>query len=501
MSDWAAPSSGRWIKVLCLHGVEQSAASFRAQLGQITNSLPGNWQFHFLDAPHVALVDHPASSSSSDVWARAAGLHSLICTLSPNHLRSKAASQELGTADLSTVSGAIEHAYESGGIDEVESLVGRKSGKSCERCWSFQFAPRCEGGSELTAGLDATLSLVGDYMREHGPFDGFVGTNTGFDVLYLVQSLLTYPVQGSKHYPSFFPQLPGHSKRLPRMGGYDTSEDPMREPGAKETLPAGYAATQGPFKFGIIKEREPGKVWIPSGIGTKASEWIMSRFASTETLRVPENSTAAGWTEYISRWLQATAAAADGDAEAQAALQALSAPGQSRPDLTNLAHLPSFDKLSGELNVLYRTIYKSKAQHEKSKAFQTIDGVRRAARGLNELEAECRTQLKETRKLGRKGSDAKVREQLGKCAKILQELAAVLGEVQRRSKLAVSHLKAHLRTPPAPTFAPFIVSASATCSGVGVEASALFEACQALIGQVVAAQNRIEHAFAKRALL
>ncbi|PWN44147.1 hypothetical protein IE81DRAFT_36252 [Ceraceosorus guamensis] len=222
------------------------------------------------------------------------------------------------------------------------------------------------------------------------------------------------------------------------MGGYDTSEDPMREPGAKETLPAGYAATQGPFKFGIIKEREPGKVWIPSGIGSKASEWIMSRFASTETLRVPENSTADGWTEYISRWLQATAAAADGDAEAQAALQALSAPGQSRSDLTNLAHLPSFDKLSGELNVLYRTIYKSKAQHEKSKAFQSIDGVRRAARGLDELEAECRTQLKETRRLGREGSDAKVREQLGKCAKALQELSAVLGEVQRRSKLAVS---------------------------------------------------------------
>lgn len=147
---------------------QQSAASFRAQLGQITNALPGNWQFHFLDAPHLSLVDTTASADS-DAWARAAGLRSLIRSLPPNHQRTKAALQELSSDALSAADKAITETYEIGGIDEVESLVGRKSGKSCERCWSYQFAPRCEGGSELTVGLESTLALVGDYMREHGP--------------------------------------------------------------------------------------------------------------------------------------------------------------------------------------------------------------------------------------------------------------------------------------------------------------------------------------------
>lgn len=280
--------------------------------------------------------------------------------------------------------------------------------------------------------------------------------------VYLVQSLLTYPVQGSKQYPSFFPELPGHSKRLPRMGGYDTSEDPLREPGAKETLPAGYAATQGPFKFGIIKEREPGKVWVPSGVGIKASEWIMRRFASTDTLRLPEDTNryvcleqgtldhdtvmlnpqtpliSSEWTQYISKWLQATAAAADGDEDARTALQNLTAPGQARSDLTQLAQLPSFEKLNDELTILYRTIYKSKAQHEKSRAFQAIDGVRRVARPIEQVQSLCRDQLKHTRKLGKEGSDAKVQEQLAKAAKHLRDLDAVLSEVQRRSKSAVA---------------------------------------------------------------
>lgn len=55
------------VRVLCLQGRGQSAASFRALLGLLIGQLPKNYELHFLDAPFVVSEEHDSNTEEVQI--------------------------------------------------------------------------------------------------------------------------------------------------------------------------------------------------------------------------------------------------------------------------------------------------------------------------------------------------------------------------------------------------------------------------------------------------
>lgn len=100
-------------------------------------------------------------------WSEAASLVSLLDVLPTSHARR--ADTEARLAALGETGALVKETWSNGGINEMEALVGRKSGRSLERGWSIPFEGSCEASEGNVLGLYKTLDVVGDYMRENGP--------------------------------------------------------------------------------------------------------------------------------------------------------------------------------------------------------------------------------------------------------------------------------------------------------------------------------------------
>lgn len=275
MSEFVPAGRPRIVRILCLHGVGQSAASFRALLGPLLPRLPRNYEVHFLDAPYVVADSEIAGSEDREQaeYRRAIEECSVLDALKGLHkaqeLRkemettrgqskagssSKAAGFGQSADDIAGRIGSLEkklgstsvgqsvfESYSRAGIDECETLLAKSGYVAPDRDWLLPPSESPDGG------LQHSLGKVSDYTRTSGPFHGAItaGPGTSSHLLALLLSPLldeqTHP-QSALEYPLVFPLLPMQAP-APRMGGWEVMPS-MPLPSGRRT-----AITQGPLGF------------------------------------------------------------------------------------------------------------------------------------------------------------------------------------------------------------------------------------------------------------
>ncbi|CAO1628981.1 unnamed protein product [Parajaminaea phylloscopi] len=287
MSEWIPPSRPRPVRILCLHGKGQSAASFRALLGPLLGQLPKNYEFHFMDAPYVVAENDfsrvPGDVESEETQMRRSietcsriqaleGLHK--ARLAFDEMTTPVRKQDGATSASSTkVSPASSHdrilegmhemerqlrssaigkkvleTYRRAGLDECETLLASSGYVAPDRDWIDAVQGNGSSEQEDDFGLSRTLAKLGDYIRMYGPFHGVITGGSSEDTTFLISLLLSELLDSRTHpasalaWPSMFPLLPLNSP-APRAGGWEIMPS-MPLPGGRRT-----AVTQGPFGF------------------------------------------------------------------------------------------------------------------------------------------------------------------------------------------------------------------------------------------------------------
>lgn len=248
MSEYVPPSRPRPVRLLCLHGRGQSAASFRALLAPLIPRLPKNYEFHFLDAPYVVheardgeearLLEGIATCSRIDAAQGKERAQQSRAQMETPRGAKPAATQPSDLAALrSRIDAEVLEAYDRAGIDECEMLLARRGFVAPDRDWLLP-------GED--AGLDHSLGHLSDYLRMHGPFHGALTGGSGSS--WLVANLLSSLLEPSRHpqsalaYPTMFPLLPLDAP-APRMGGWEVMPS-VALPSGRRT-----ATSQGPLSF------------------------------------------------------------------------------------------------------------------------------------------------------------------------------------------------------------------------------------------------------------
>lgn len=178
-----AEARKRRIRILCLHGPTQSAASFRAALKPICDQMGKNFEFHFLEAPYIIREpgeEEEDDASELDPWSRSAIYLSRMNAIQMDHSYRYGNSDEghgqSGVSDQvknevcrirqqleSTAEG--REVLEKSQYEDIEGLVSRKTGKSLSRNWVTELDEKHE---KSIIGVQLSLAQIGDYMRENG---------------------------------------------------------------------------------------------------------------------------------------------------------------------------------------------------------------------------------------------------------------------------------------------------------------------------------------------
>lgn len=166
----------RRVRILCLHGSTQSAASFRAALKPVCDQMGKNLEFHFLEAPYIIAEPGEEVDTQTNQWSRSAILLSQISAIESDHLYRNDNGQIQGqSSDViedqlhqirqqleSTIEG--REVREKSQYEDIEGLVSRKTGKSLSRNWVTELNDR----RKSVVGVQLALAQIGDYMRENG---------------------------------------------------------------------------------------------------------------------------------------------------------------------------------------------------------------------------------------------------------------------------------------------------------------------------------------------
>lgn len=298
MSEYVPPSRPRPVRIMCLHGLGQSAASFRALLGPLLGKLPKNYEFHFLDAAFVASDASLAASSSSkeeELLREAITMCSHIEALESRNkakqlaeemakprqqgkgkgktatspverLRPHPKAEQLQQKIQSTSEGTMVYeAFRRAGLDECETLLAKGGYVAPDRDWVVAYETS-EGTDDEDYGLQHTLGQLSDYVRTYGPFHGIIASGNGvfggdtssWSRTSMIALLLSALLDQKTHpgsaltYPLVYPLLPLDAP-APRMGGWEVMPS-MPLPSGRRT-----ATAPGPFSFVVqIGPSRPG---------------------------------------------------------------------------------------------------------------------------------------------------------------------------------------------------------------------------------------------------
>ena len=307
MSEWVPKDQPRPIRILALHGYpNQSAASYRALLSPLIKALPQWYEFHFLEADFPCVgrcegeeqSDPATSSPSQTVQALVQCSRLLALSGEKQALRVRAemhgkkkqgdantseGEQEVQrhitdlqeTLQKSTDEGARQVYKEftshggptgegcSNGLDSAESVLAQSSDLPPDRNWYLPHPSQSHSEAQARAlGIQTSLSKIGTYIREHGPFHGGIGSGSGYQMLQLVSYLFqpTNHPQCAFQYPLLFPLLPIDSP-APRMGGWEVLPS--------VGLPSGrrHAVSQAPLLFVVRTGKQNPASGIVEQIG------------------------------------------------------------------------------------------------------------------------------------------------------------------------------------------------------------------------------------------
>lgn len=308
MSEYVPTSRPRIVRILCLHGRGQSAASFRALLAPLIPRLPKNYEFHFLDAPFVVLDEDVGSSRSGQelemlraiegcsrleaAQGRDRAMRAKLEMETPRSRRGDKVQPQVPSSspDIEALRSSISSSYRIGaevleafdraGIDECEMLLGRQGYIAPDRDWVL--ASSSEGGDDVGSGLDTSLGRLSDYLRMQGPFHGAMagGSGSSWLIVRLLSSLLdpSHHPQSALAYPTMFPLLPLDAP-APRMGGWEVLPS-VPLPSGRRT-----AVSQGPLGF-MISVGSSGGGSQEKALASEAHQWATKASQEQELLSV-----------------------------------------------------------------------------------------------------------------------------------------------------------------------------------------------------------------------
>ncbi|CAO1625941.1 unnamed protein product [Sympodiomycopsis kandeliae] len=290
MSEWVPKDRPQPIRILALHGYpSQSAASYRALLAPLIQSLPSWYEFHFLEADFPVLStdgedrENEESRKIKNTILKCATLVALQGRLKSSKVRREMRGEDQDSGgeqktedeisklrselsnDTDPIVKSVWKEFSSissgdgvAGLDVSETLLAKNGYLPMDRNWLLP-------SRTSIVGLEVSIQKLATYIREYGPFHGGIGSGSGYYLLRLLSTLLTNQNHHETVYqfPLMFPLLP-KDMPLPRMGGWEVMPS--------VSLPSGRrrAVVQDGLLFTIqIGTRSDG-----NGMGQKEEEML-----------------------------------------------------------------------------------------------------------------------------------------------------------------------------------------------------------------------------------
>lgn len=185
-------------------------------------------------------------------------------------------------------------------------------------------------------------------------FHGALGYGSGADVAWLLQTMLSHPRSSAAAFPSFFPQLPRGSSRMPRMGGWEQEPPPANDVRlGDENLPSSFVPTQQPLEFVVsfcpqrtttldertrefIKAKPPITAPRPGAFTSHSLELVearpapppptLSSFAPERTVIDASFPPDTLWSSFLAEWCALAVRSCNGDEGAARRIASLATP-------------------------------------------------------------------------------------------------------------------------------------------------------------------------------